>query len=71
MSAVWFVVAFLAGAVLFLVTRPAPVLHELVLDLKGVRMIERCRLAGACAKSGPEVPPPRLRQTTPPDMDRA
>jgi len=70
-AAVWFVAAFLAGAGLFLATRPAPLLHELVLDLKGVRLIERCRLAGACAKSGPEVPPPRQRKTTPYDMDRA
>jgi len=67
----WFAAAFLAGASLFLATRPAPVLHALVLELKGVGLIERCRQAGACAKSGPEVPPPRLRQTTPYDMDRA
>ena len=66
----WFVAAFLAGAALFLATRPAPVLHALVLELKGVGLIERCRQAGACAKSGPEIPPPRQRQTTPPDMDR-
>ena len=68
---VWFTAAFLAGAGLFLATRPAPVLQALLQDLKGVHLIERCRQAGACAKSGPEVPPPRERKTTPPDMDRA
>ena len=67
----WFVAAFLAGAGLFLATRPAPVLHALVLELKGVGLIERCRQAGACAQTSPAVPPPRLRKTTPPDMDRA
>ena len=70
-AAVWFVAAFLAGAGLFLATRPAPVLHDLVLNLKGGHLIERCRQAGACTRSGPEVPPARLRKTTPPDMDRA
>jgi len=68
---VWFAAAFLAGAGLFLATRPAPVLQALMQDFKGVHLIERCRQAGACAKSGPEVPPPRERKTTPPDMDRA
>jgi len=66
-----FVVAFLAGAGMFLATRPVPTLHALVLQLQGPGLMERCRQAGACAKSGPEVPPPRLRKTTPPDMDRA
>jgi hypothetical protein len=70
-ASLWFVAAFLAGAGLFLATRPAPVLQALMQDLKGVHLIERCRQAGACAKSGPEVPPARLRKTTPPDMDRA
>jgi hypothetical protein len=70
-AAVWFAAAFLAGAGLFLATRPEPVLRALVLDLKGVRLIERCRQAGACGETGPAVPPPRLRKTTPPDMDRA
>jgi hypothetical protein len=67
----WFAAAFLAGVGLFLAARPVPVLHDLVLDLKGVHLMERCRITGACAKSGPEVPPARQRKTTPPDMDRA
>ena len=67
----WFLSAFLAGAALFLATRPAPVLQALVEGLRGPNLFEQCRDAGACAKSGPEVPPPRERKTTPPDMDRA
>jgi hypothetical protein len=70
-AVLWFVVAFLAGAGLFLATRPRPVLHALVQDLKGTGLIERCRQAGACGKPQPAAPPPRLRQTSPPDMDRA
>jgi hypothetical protein len=70
-AAIWFVAAFLAGAGMFLATRPAPVLHDLVMDLKGGHLIERCRQAGACTKNGPEVPPPSQRQKPPSDMDRA
>ena len=67
----WFLVAFLAGAGLLLATRPRPVLHALVQDLKGTGMMERCRQAGACGKAQPATPPLRLQQTSPPDMDRA
>jgi hypothetical protein len=67
-----FVAAFLAGAGLFLVTRPAPVLHALVLELQGPGLFERCRKAGACAKL--DLPPPqqpRPRELAPADMDRS
>ena len=67
----WFVAAFLAGAALFLATRPAPVLHALVLELKGVGLIERCRQAGACAHLEMTPPAPKRRETPPSDMDRA
>ena len=44
-----FAMAFLAGAGMFLATRPAPMLHALVLQLQGPGLMERCRQAGACA----------------------
>jgi hypothetical protein len=70
-AAVMFVSAFLAGAGLFLVTRPSPVLHALVLELQGPGLFERCRNAGACAKL--DLPPPQEpgpRELAPADMDR-
>ena len=69
-----FVLAFLAGAALFLVTRPTPVLRGLVMELRGPRMIERCRQAGACAKLDITPQPQqqsRPRKSAPADMDRA
>jgi hypothetical protein len=67
-----FVTAFLAGAGLFLVTRPAPVLHALVLQLQGPGLFQRCREAGACAQLNLAPPPqPRPRELAPADMDRA
>lgn len=66
-----FVTAFLAGAGLFLVTRPAPVLRAMVLQLQGPGLFERCRKAGACAQlnlAPPPQPPPR--EMAPADMDR-
>ncbi len=69
-AVIWFAVAFLAGAGLFLATRSRPVLDALVLELKGSGLFERCRQAGACEKPAPHVLPPRPLQT-PPDMDRA
>jgi len=68
-----FVMAFLAGAALFLVSRPAPVIRAMVLELRGPGLIARCRQAGACAKL--DIPPPqpqqpRPRQMAPTDMDR-
>jgi len=66
-----FVTAFLAGAGLFLVTRPAPVLHALVMELQGPGLFERCREAGACAQLNLAPPSqPRPRELAPADMDR-
>jgi hypothetical protein len=68
---IWFAAAFLAGAGLFLATRPAPVLHALVLELEGPGLFERCRQSGACTKL--EIAPPQQpqqRKTAPADLDR-
>ena len=65
-----FATAFLAGAGLFLVTRPAPVLRALVMELQGPGLFERCREAGACAQLNLAPPPPRQRELAPADMDR-
>jgi len=71
-AALLFAMAFLAGAGLFLATRPAPVLRALVMELQGPGLFERCRKAGACAQLN-LVPPqqPRPREMAPADMDRA
>jgi len=71
-AALLFVMAFLAGAGLFLATRPAPMLHALVLELRGPGLFERCRQAGACAKLelAPPQPQPRPREKAPADLDR-
>jgi len=70
-AATMFVMAFLAGAGLFLVTRPSPVLHALVLELQGPGLFERCRQAGACARLNmPSPQEPRPREMAPADMDR-
>jgi hypothetical protein len=68
-----FVMAFLSGAALFVVTRPTPVLQALVLELRGPGMFERCRQAGACARLDlvPQPKPqPRPHKMAPTDMDR-
>jgi hypothetical protein len=66
------VVGFLAGAGLFLATRPRPVLHALVLELQGAGLFERCRQAGACARLDIKPPPQtRPRELPPADLDRA
>jgi hypothetical protein len=68
-----FVMAFLTGAALFVVTRPTPVIQALVLELRGPGLIERCRQAGACAKLDitPQAPEQRQpRKAAPADMDR-
>ncbi|HJT42826.1 MAG TPA: hypothetical protein VJ750_04920 [Rhizomicrobium sp.] len=71
-AVLWFVAAFLGGAILFLATRPAPVLNAMVIELTGGNLFDRCREAGAC---GQQVSPPVLPATQPPspppDMDRA
>jgi hypothetical protein len=69
-AVLWFVTAFLAGAGLFLVTRPKPVLHAIVRELQGGGLFERCRQAGACGKPVPAVPRPHPQQM-PSDPDRA
>jgi hypothetical protein len=67
-----FGLAFLTGAALFVVTRPTPVLHALVLELRGPGLIERCRQAGACARLDlTPAPQPRPHKRAPADMDRA
>jgi hypothetical protein len=63
--------AFLAGAALFLVTRPAPVLQALVGGLRGPNLFERCRDAGACIHLEIAPPAPKRRELPPSDMDRA
>lgn len=71
MAVLVFVTAFLAGAGLFLVTRPAPVLRALVMELQGPGLFERCREAGACAQLNLAPPQePRPRELAPADMDR-
>jgi hypothetical protein len=68
-----FVMAFLAGAALFLVSRPAPVIRAMVLELRGPGLIARCRQAGACAKLDIAPQPPQQpapRKMAPTDMDR-
>jgi|GEM_PF-1792628 len=67
----WFVAAFLAGAALFLATRPAPVLQALVDGLRGPNLFERCRDAGACSRLEMTPPAPKRRELPPSDMDRA
>ena len=67
----WFVAAFLAGAGLFLATRPVPVLQALVDGLRP-NLFERCRDAGACAHLEIAPPPaPKKPELPPSDMDRA
>jgi len=68
----WFASAFLAGAALFLATRPAPVLQAWVEGLRGPNLFEQCRDAGACAHLDLAPPPaPKRRELPPSDMDRA
>jgi len=65
------VLGFLAGAGLFIVTRPRPVLHALVLELQGAGLFERCRQAGACARLDLKPPPQtHPRERAPADLDR-
>jgi hypothetical protein len=67
----WFATAFVVGAILFLATRPRPVLNAFVMELTGVGLFERCRQAGACEKPAAPHPLPSRPLQTPPDMDRA
>ena len=65
----WFLTAFVAGAGLYAATRPAPLLHALMVRWKGDGLFARCREVGACGKP---VPPSRAPiPALPPDLDRA
>jgi hypothetical protein len=69
-TVLWLLTAFVAGASLYAVSRPSPLVHALVTELKGGNLFTRCRQAGACGKpaaSTPRPPVPRLRA----DLDRA
>ena len=65
----WFLTAFVAGASLYAISRPSPVIQALVIQLKGHGLLERCRQAGACDK--PIVPDRRPIPSLPSDLDRA
>ncbi len=65
----WFLTAFVAGAAMFAVSRPTPVIQALVIQLKGRGILERCHQAGACGKAS--VPDRRPIPSLPSDLDRA
>ena len=65
----WFLTAFVAGAALFAISRPTPIVQALMIQLKGHGLIERCRQAGACGR--PATPDTRPIPELPADMDRA
>ncbi|MFO1247589.1 MAG: hypothetical protein U1E93_05055 [Alphaproteobacteria bacterium] len=65
----WFLTAFVAGAALFAISRPTPIVQALMIQLKGHGLIERCRQDGACGK--PASPDNRPIPELPADMDRA
>ncbi len=68
-TTLWFLTAFVAGAAIFAINRPSPILQALVIQLKGRDLLHRCHQAGACGKPTPQeqrpIPP------LPSDMDRA
>ena len=41
----WFLTAFVAGAAIFAVSRPSPMVQALVIQLKGRGLLERCHQA--------------------------
>ena len=69
------VAAFLMGAALAVATNPRPLFRELVTEITGANVFDRCIKAGACnaVRRGPHEPAlPRLKpQEAPPDLDRA
>ena len=65
----WFLTAFVAGAAIFAVSRPTPVIQALVTQLKGRGILERCHQAGACGQ--PAAPDQRPIPQLPSDLDRA
>ena len=70
LTILWFLTAFVAGAAIFAVGRPTPVIQALVSQLKGRGILERCHQAGACGKP---VAPDSSRPipSLPSDLDRA
>ena len=68
-TVLWFLTAFVAGAAIFAISRPSPVIQALVIQLKGRGMLERCHQAGACDKAS--VPDRRPIPSLPSDLDRA
>ena len=65
----WFMTAVVAGAAIFAVSRPIPVIRALVTQLKGRGILDRCHQDGACGK--PAVPDSRPIPSLPSDLDRA
>ena len=65
----WFLTAFVAGAAIFAVSRPSPLVQSLVIQVKGRGLLERCHQAGTCGK--PDAPDHRPVPALPSDMDRA
>ena len=69
LTILWFMTAFVAGAAIFAVSRPIPVIQALVTQLKGRGILDRCHQDGACGK--PAVPDSRPIPSLPSDLDRA
>ena len=69
------VAAFLLGAALAVATNPRPLFRELVTQITGANVFDRCVKAGSCnaVRSGspPARMPPLKPQEAPPDLDRA
>ena len=65
----WFLTAFVAGASLYAISRPSPMVQALMIQLQGRGLLERCHQAGACGKPG--APDHRPIPALPSDMDRA
>lgn len=71
------VAAFLMGAALAVATNPRPLFRELITELTGANVFDRCIKAGACnavrsgSHDGPARLPPLKPQEAPPDLDRA
>ena len=66
-TTLWFLTAFLTGAVLYAASRHGPGLPARSMLLEDKGLFDRCREAGACGKPDASSPGPSLR----PDMDRA
>lgn len=66
-TTLWFLTAFLTGAVLYAASRPGPGLPARSMWLEDKGLFHRCRQAGACGRPGAPSHGPPL----PADMDRA